>query len=60
MQAAPHLGLAGVPAGFDRSLAAAYPDCTVAKGLAIAGTDAQNHPDKVQTSVAAWLDKLGF
>ncbi len=46
--------------GFDRSLAAAYPDCTVAKGLAIAGTDAQNHPDKVQTSVAAWLDKLGF
>ncbi len=46
--------------GFDRSLAAAYPDCTVAKGLAIAGTDAQNHPDQVQTSVAAWLDKLGF
>ncbi len=46
--------------GFDRSLAAAYPDCTVAKGLAISGTDAQNHPDKVQTSVAAWLDKLGF
>ena len=46
--------------GFDRSLAAAYPECTVAKGLAIAGTDAQNHPDKVQTSVAAWLDKLGF
>ena len=46
--------------GFDRSLAAAYPECTVDKGLAIAGTDAQNHPDKVQTSVAAWLDKLGF
>ena len=46
--------------GFDRSLATAYPDCTVAKGFAIAGTDAQNHPDKVQTSVAAWLDKLGF
>ena len=46
--------------GFDRSLAAAYPDCTVAKGLAISGTDAQNHPDQVQTSVAAWLDKLGF
>ena len=46
--------------GFDRSLAAAYPECTVAKGLAIAGTDAQNHPNKVQTSVAAWLDKLVF
>ncbi len=46
--------------GFDRSLAAAYPDCTVAKGLAIAGTDAQNNPDKVQTSVAGWLNELGF
>ena len=46
--------------GFNRSLAAAYPDCTVAKGLAIAGTDAQNNPDKVQTSVANWLSELGF
>lgn len=46
--------------GFDRSLAAAYPDCTVAKGLAIAGTDAQNNPDKVQSSVASWLSELGF
>ena len=46
--------------GFDRSLAAAYPDCTIAKGLAIAGTDAQNNPDKVQSSVANWLSELGF
>ena len=46
--------------GFDRSLAAAYPDCTIAKGLAIAGTDAQNNPDKVQNSVANWLSELGF
>ena len=46
--------------GFDRSLAAVYPDCTVAKGLAIAGTDTQNNPDKVQTSVANWLNELGF
>ena len=46
--------------GFDRSLAAAYPDCTVAKGLATAGTDAQNNPDKVRTSVANWLAELGF
>ena len=46
--------------GFDRSLAAAYPDCTIVKGLAIAGTDAQNNPDKVQSSVANWLSELGF
>ena len=46
--------------GFDRSLAAAYPDCTVAKGLAVAGTDAQNNPDKVKTSVTNWLSELGF
>ncbi len=46
--------------GFDRSLANQYPDCTVAKGLAIAGTDAQNNPDKVQSSVAGWLGELGF
>ena len=46
--------------GFDRSLTALYPDCTIAKGLAIAGTDAQNNPDKVQTSVANWLSELGF
>ena len=46
--------------GFDRSLARAYPDCTVKKGLAIAGTDAQNNPDKVQSAVAGWLSELGF
>ena len=46
--------------GFDRSLATAYPDCTIAKGLAIAGTDAQNNPDKVRSSVANWLSELEF
>ncbi len=46
--------------GFDRSLAAAYPDCTIAKGLAIAGSDAQNDPDQVRSSVAGWLSELGF
>ena len=46
--------------GFDRSLAAAYPKCTIAKGLAVAGTDAQNNPDKVQTSVTNWLSELGL
>ena len=46
--------------GFDRSLAAVYPECTVTKGLAIAGTDAQNNPDHVQQSVTSWLTELGF
>lgn len=46
--------------GFDRSLAEAYPECTIAKGLAIAGTDAQNNPDKVRSAVADWLSELGF
>ncbi len=46
--------------GFDRSLAKAYPDCTIAKGLAIAGTDTQNNPDKVQNLVTNWLSELGF
>ena len=46
--------------GFDRSLAAAYPECTVAKGLAVAGTDAQNNPERVQQSVSSWLTELGF
>ena len=46
--------------GFDRSLAAAYPDCTVADGLAVRGADAQNAPEKVRASVSAWLDNLGL
>lgn len=46
--------------GFDRSLAEVYPDCTVGEGLAIVGADAQNDPDKVEASVSAWLDRLGF
>lgn len=46
--------------GFDRSLASQYPECTVSKGLAIAGTDAQNRQDRVQQSVTSWLQDLGF
>jgi len=44
--------------GFDRSLAAAFPECTIAKGLAIAGTDAQNNPDKVRNTITSWLNEL--
>ena len=46
--------------GFDRSLAKASPGCAIAKGLAIAGTDAQKNPDKVQSAVADWLSEMGF
>jgi flavodoxin len=46
--------------GFDKSLAAAFPDCTVLTGLAIAGTDAQRNQDKVRNSVDSWLDGLDF
>lgn len=46
--------------GFDTKLANACPDSTVLTGLAIAGTEAQNQPEKVQTTVTDWLDKLGF
>ena len=46
--------------GFDRSLAATFPECTIAKGLAIAGTDAQNNPDKVRVTVTSWLSELGL
>lgn len=46
--------------GFDRSLQAAYPDSTVLKGLAIAGTDAQNKPERVEQSVETWLIELGY
>lgn len=46
--------------GFDRSLAAAYPDCEVLKGLAIRGADAQNDPEGVKLKVNNWLAELGF
>ena len=46
--------------GFERSLASAYPDCEVLKGLAIRGSDAQNDPEGVKTTVNSWLAELGF
>ena len=46
--------------GFDRKLSSALPNSTVTKGLAIAGTDAQNNPDNVQRSVNDWLNELGY
>ena len=46
--------------GFDRSLAAAYPDCEVLKGLAIRGSDAQGDPEGVKAKVNDWLADLGY
>lgn len=46
--------------GFDKKLSGACPDSTVGKGLAIAGTDAQNNPEKVRKSVNDWLSGLGY
>ena len=43
--------------GFDKRLAAACPDSTVGKGLAVAGTDAQGSPDKVRSAINEWLGK---
>lgn len=46
--------------GFDRSLASAFPGCTVGTGLAVEGTDAQNRQDSVRENVNRWLEGLGF
>ena len=46
--------------GFDSKLSGACPDSTVGTGLAISGTDAQNHQDSVRESVNSWLSGLGY
>ena len=46
--------------GFDKKLASACPDSTVAEGLAIRGNDAQNDQDGVRESVDDWLSGLGY
>ena len=45
---------------FDRKLAAACPDSTVADGLAILGEDAQNDQEEVLGQVRYWLSELGY
>ena len=45
--------------GFDRKLSNALPNSTVQKGLAVAGADCQNSPDRVEKSVTEWLSGLG-
>lgn len=44
--------------GFDNKLKTLYPNATIAKGLAITGTDAQNKKDKVKTEVLKWIDEV--
>lgn len=46
--------------GFDRKLASACPNAQVLDGLAVRGSDAQNSPDSVQSSVNEWLNDLGY
>ena len=46
--------------GFDRKLKSACPDSEVLDGLAIRGSDAQNKPDSVRSSVNDWLSGLGY
>ncbi len=46
--------------GFDRKLSNALPNSTVQKGLAVAGTDCQNSPERVKKTVSDWLNGLGF
>ena len=47
-------------AGFDQSLAEAFPDAQVLEGLAVQGSDAQNAQDQVKETVQEWLPGLGF
>lgn len=45
--------------GFDSKLKRLYPNATITKGLAIAGTDAQNKKDNVKVEVENWINSLG-
>ena len=44
--------------GFDSKLKRLYPNATIAKGLAITGTDAQNRKDSVRAEVERWISAL--
>lgn len=46
--------------GFDSKLQSACPGSEVLEGLAITGTDAQNHQDSVKSTVSDWLGRLGY
>ena len=46
--------------GFDKKLAAAAPEATVLKGLAIRGGEAQSDSDGVREKVKSWLGELGY
>jgi len=46
--------------GFDRKLESAAPGAKVLTGLAVAGTDAQNHQDTIRGTVSDWISGLGF
>ena len=46
--------------GFDRKLAAAFPNSTILTGLAVRGSDAQNRQDSVRSTAANWISGLGI
>ena len=46
--------------GFDRKLAAACPKSRIAAGLAMTGSEAQDHPERIGKAVDGWLKKLAF
>ncbi len=46
--------------GFDKKLQKACPDSTILPGLAVRGYDAQFNKETVSSSVANWLNGLGF
>lgn len=46
--------------GFDSTLKSECPNSTVATGLAVAGTDAQNNQSSVRSQVNSWLKGLGY
>ena len=45
---------------FDRKLKRLYPNATIAKGLAVTGTESQNKKDSVKSEIANWIDSLNI
>ena len=44
--------------GFDSKIKRLYPNANVLRGLAIAGTDAQNNKDRVKNEVDKWIESI--
>ena len=44
--------------GFDSKIKRLYPNANVLRGLAIAGTDAQNNKDRVKNEIDKWIESV--